>query len=126
MATKWRKLVWNTAFNAVSVVAGMTTRQLVDSAELRPVLVGIMEETIAVAGAAGHRLDREDILERTFQFTATLDDVKTSMLQAFEKGRVLELEALNGVVVRKGKELGVPTPVNATVYGLVRALAGKG
>jgi len=125
METKWRKLVWNAAFNAVSVLTGMRTRAMAESEELRPVLTGIMEEVVAVANAGGHHLDRGDILGKTFELTRKLENVKTSMLQDFEKGKKLELAALNGVVVKKGRELGVPTPVNETVCALVRVLEKK-
>ncbi len=122
MVTKWRKLVWNTAFNAVSVLTRMKTRAMAESVALRPVLINLMEEVIAVARAEGHSLDREVILSKTFELTRSLDDVETSMLQDFEKGRKLEIEGLNGVVVQKGKERGVPTPVNEMVVGLLRGL----
>ena len=125
METKWRKLVWNAAFNAVSVLTKMKTRSMAKSKELRPVLTGIMEEVVAVANAEGYHLENDDILGKTFDLTSKLEDVKTSMLQDFEKGKRLEIEALNGVVVQKGEEHGVPTPVNEVVCGLVKALEKK-
>ena len=125
MTTKWRKLVWNAAYNPVSVVTGLKTRAMAKSAELRPVLTHIMEEVMAVAAAEGCHLDKEEILGTTFQFTASLDNVKTSMLQDFEKGKPLETEGITGVVVRKGREHGVPTPVNETIYKLVKVLEMK-
>ena len=36
------------------------------------------------------------------------------------KGRSTEVDFLNGVVVRKGKEVGVPTPINEQVVGLTK------
>ncbi len=38
-----------------------------------------------------------------------------------ELGRPLELEALNGAVVRIGRQVGVPTPVNRVLYSLLLA-----
>ena len=39
-------------------------------------------------------------------------------------GRRLELETLNGTVVRLGRECGVPTPLNFAIYAGLRPYAG--
>jgi 2-dehydropantoate 2-reductase len=41
-----------------------------------------------------------------------------------ERGRRLELEWLNGEVVRLGLEHGVPTPENAAVFEALKPFAG--
>ena len=46
-------------------------------------------------------------------------DLKASMQIDMELGRPLELDALTGAVVRLGKETGVPTPVNDTLYAVL-------
>jgi 2-dehydropantoate 2-reductase len=45
---------------------------------------------------------------------------KGSMLVDLEHGRRLELESLNGTVVRLGRELGVPTPLNFAVCAALK------
>jgi ketopantoate reductase len=35
----------------------------------------------------------------------------------------MEIDALVGVVVRKGREYGVPTPFSESMYGLLEAIA---
>jgi len=47
-----------------------------------------------------------------------------SMLQDLKMGRRLELESLNGTVVRLGQELGIPTPLNFAIYAALKAYAG--
>ena len=42
----------------------------------------------------------------------------TMILQDHLKGRRTEIEYTNGLVVRKGKEAGVPTPVNEIVLAI--------
>jgi 2-dehydropantoate 2-reductase len=42
------------------------------------------------------------------------------MLQDLEKGRRTEIDAINGSIVREGKRLGVPTPVNEVMVALVK------
>ncbi len=47
-------------------------------------------------------------------------NIKSSQLDDIEAGRRLELEDLNGAVVRIGKDLGIPTPLNFAVYAALK------
>ena len=51
--------------------------------------------------------------------------MKASMQTDLENGRPLELEALNGAVVRLGRASDVPTPANEAIYGLLKPHAGR-
>ena len=47
-------------------------------------------------------------------------------LRRFERGRKTEIDFLNGYIVKKGREVGVPTPVNESVVEMVKEVeAGK-
>jgi 2-dehydropantoate 2-reductase len=59
----------------------------------------------------------EDHFRRMFE---AYPQVKTSMLQDVEKGRPTEIDYMNGYVVRKGRELGIPTPLSAEMVRLVK------
>jgi 2-dehydropantoate 2-reductase len=48
---------------------------------------------------------------------------KTSMSLDFERGRRVELEMLTGAVVRRGHELGVPTPGFDVLYAVLKVRA---
>ena len=50
---------------------------------------------------------------------------KTSMLQDYEAGRPMELEAVVGAVVELGERLGVPMPATKTVYACTKLLDEK-
>jgi 2-dehydropantoate 2-reductase len=53
-------------------------------------------------------------------------DVKASTLQSLERGQLSEIDYLNGYIARKGKELGIPTPINSTITNIVKEIeAGK-
>jgi len=47
---------------------------------------------------------------------------KTSMLQDYEAGRPMELEAVVGAVIELGERLGVATPATRAVYACARML----
>ncbi|HYF79958.1 MAG TPA: ketopantoate reductase C-terminal domain-containing protein, partial [Symbiobacteriaceae bacterium] len=48
---------------------------------------------------------------------------RSSMLQDVERGRRTEVDAINGAVAERGRDLGVPTPINETLADLVRSLS---
>ncbi len=62
-------------------------------------------------------------MERSLQFIrGHIPDFQNSMHADFENGRPTELEALNGAVVRVGRETGVPTPVHEFIYSVLLPL----
>jgi len=121
MKRKWGKLTWNAVFNPVSVLTDQSSYVLKSSPGMRALLHGIIMEVILVAHSEGIVLDFESITRKMFDLPRAVEGTKTSMLQDFEKGKPLELEALNGVVVRKGRGHGIPTPLNEAIMGLVKA-----
>ena len=120
MMRKWGKLVWNATFNPISVLTGRSSHNLKGDMRMRELLHGIIHEVIAVAGSEGYELEFERIVEKMFDMDRAVQGTKTSMLQDFEKGKPLEIEELNGAVVRIGRRNGIPTPINTTIVGLVR------
>jgi 2-dehydropantoate 2-reductase len=46
--------------------------------------------------------------------------MRSSMMVDITSGRPLELEALAGAVVRRGRDAGILTPVMATLYGILK------
>jgi 2-dehydropantoate 2-reductase len=50
---------------------------------------------------------------------------RSSMLQDLESGRRTEIDALNGYIVRRGAALGLPTPRNLVLTGLVHAIESR-
>ena len=67
------------------------------------------------------RLDVGDPIEHVRRLGGKIAGAKPSMLLDFEAGRRCEIDAINGSIPRLGGQLGVPTPVNDTVVGLVRS-----
>ena len=78
------------------------------------------EEVAAVARAAGVRLPDLDVMGMGLKLAGSLGPATSSTAQDIERGRPTEIDSLNGFVARRGAELGVPTPVNRTLWALVR------
>jgi 2-dehydropantoate 2-reductase len=118
----WGKLMWNAAHNAVTAITHTTAAAAAGLPATADVLRAAMHEVVAVARAQGILLDPARV-ETTLTFSREhLHTLRTSMLQDLERGRRLEYDAINGAVVRFGEAVGVPTPVNRTLHGLLAAL----
>lgn len=115
----WSKLAWNAAFNAISALTRTTIQEILESPYLQDLSRQAIYEVAAVAKAQGISLKNED-LEKGLKLPPHGGDFKTSMLQDLEAGKALELEELNGVVINKGRALGIPTPYNFTLYALLK------
>jgi len=119
------KTLW-TKFLFIATVAGVTSMSRETMAELAPrpewrrVILGCMGEIEAVARASGIDLD-PGIVERTMNYIeANLVQMHASMHADIMAGRPLEVEALNGAAVRAGRAAGVPTPINDTIYAMLK------
>jgi 2-dehydropantoate 2-reductase len=119
----WEKLVANCAINPLTALAGVPNGALLDDAGLRATLLAAAAEVGAVAAARGIPLgDPGTIALRVAEATAAN---RSSMLQDLERGATSEIDALNGAVVALGGRLGVPTPVNLSLWRRVREREGR-
>ncbi len=122
---RWYKLLWNLPFNSVSVLAGqVTTRQMVDGNGLEGVCAQLMREVLAVANADGVPLPAK-AAEENMQYTREFPAYKTSMLQDFEAGRPLEVEAILGNAVRIAERHKIAVPYMNCCYQLLKSVAGS-
>lgn len=119
-SAKWRKLVWNAAFNPLTALTGRRVLDLIEDDDSRTLALDAMKEAIAVAKGLGHKVD-DGILERAVARDPNWAHSKTSMLQDIERGRPTEVDALCGAVVRAGERAGVPTPIHSALLRLVSA-----
>ena len=109
----------------ISTMAGMTSAarspmsQLLQHREAQEMILAAMREVEAVARARGVKL-APDVVDSTMSYMETsAKDLHASMHTDLELGRPLELDALNGAIVRIGQQVGVPTPVNSLLYAIL-------
>jgi 2-dehydropantoate 2-reductase len=120
----WKKLVWNAAFNSVSAVTRSNLQEIMECEETRELVRLIMTEVLNIARGIGHDLD-EGIIEEYLVLPERSREVRTSTLQDLLKHKHLEIDAINGVVVKIGKKLGIPTPYNNSLYALLKLINNK-
>jgi 2-dehydropantoate 2-reductase len=120
----WWKFMINVGINQASAAMRAPYGTFQTRAEARDLMEALMREVIALAGPAGVNLGEPDIVD-WYRVLPTLSPTgKTSMLQDVEAGRKTEVEIFGGTVVALGERYGVPTPVNRTLFQIVRVLEG--
>lgn len=117
--TLWSKLVINCAFNALSAVAGIAYGPMLEVQGTRDVVASAVQEAIAVARASGVAIP-DDIVAHIMNIPANMPNQKSSTAQDLARAKPSEIDFLNGHVVRKGAELGIPTPTNQALQVMVK------
>ncbi|HJT14671.1 MAG TPA: 2-dehydropantoate 2-reductase [Dongiaceae bacterium] len=123
----WVKLWGNVAFNPISALTGATLKAICEDAGTRAVARIIMNEAEAVANKLGVTMPID--VESRIDGAASVGEHKTSMLQDFERGRPIELDAIVGAVAELGDIVEVETPMVDAIHALTRrkaAAAGIG
>jgi 2-dehydropantoate 2-reductase len=117
----WEKLIMNVAFSGTACVTGMTIGQIMANPNAWSVAKGCAEEAIAVARAAGIRLDVGDPIEHIRKLGGKIPNARPSMLLDYNARRHGEVDAINGSIPREAAKYGISTPVNNTVVAIVKA-----
>ena len=121
-ADLWTKLIQNSAGNAVSTLGNSTFGRAAHHSLAREVMREVVSEGLAVAQAAGVRGLNSSLADDSLKLAEKLANSTSSTAQDIARSRHTEIDSLNGYLVRRGHELGVATPVNQTLYALVKLL----
>ena len=81
--------------------------------------------TVAVARAKGVKLSYADPLAHVKEVCGFTVGNQCSMLLDVLNNRPTEIDLINGAVVREGKKVGVPTPVNEVIVNIVKVKERK-
>ncbi|MFX0181630.1 MAG: ketopantoate reductase family protein [Candidatus Hodarchaeota archaeon] len=138
----YNKLGINAAINGIGAISGLTLGQMADNSQIRLSFMNISTETITIANELGIKIKKiGDFHPQDIMFTGSdsptdlkkkhqiiqkifgpYKDVKASTLQSLERGQLSEIDYLNGYIAKKGKELGIPTPINSTITQIVKEI----
>lgn len=119
----WDKLLINVATGAVCGVTKLPYGDFYQHPELLETAKRAVQEGMDVARAEGIMLSRHDphdVLEAAHENLPY--SFKPSILQSLEKKRRTEIDVINGAVVKYGKKLEVPTPINDTLVACVKGI----
>ncbi len=140
---RWSKLCVNGMHNGVSAASGLSGNAMRQDERIRRVIVKLGGEAVRIGQALGYRLediagqDADTLARASEGERGALDEVESLMLalrnsqqrseqqrpsmgQDMEKGRRTEIEFINGVIVEKGREVGLPAPTHEKLIAAVR------
>ncbi|MEH6944841.1 ketopantoate reductase family protein [Bacillus sp. JJ722] len=124
LKVKWQKLLWNVSFNPLSATTETRVGEILSDEGLLKTAKSMCKEAIAVAEKLGISIDNY-IYEGIFKNSHLSGQHNTSMLQDKLNQKPMEIESICGYIVKKGKELNIPTPVIETVYHLLKFQESK-
>ena len=136
MGIRWTKLLMNATFSGMSAALGCSFRDLLADEKAMTCIAHIADETIKVCHGKGYRMVEMQGADMEFLELGSKADIagkmdfyrkvwgrhnnKASMLQDLEKGNNTEIDHINGVVCRSGRECGIATPFNDKVVEIVK------
>ena len=111
----WTKLIGNLAFNPLSVITGETLDVLLSKKENKDIAYAAMKEASLIMDKLQIPLNIS--IDQRIDGAAKVGSHKTSMLQDYERGKELELDALVVAVKEIGDLLSIKTPfINKILY----------
>jgi 2-dehydropantoate 2-reductase len=123
----WGKLAVNAGINPLTALLRVPNGALLANPDARAVMGEAAREAAAVALARGVRLPYLDPVAQVEAVAERTASNHSSMLQDMVRGAPTEIDAINGAVTAAGDAVGAPTPVNRTLWRLVRAaVANRG
>lgn len=112
---RWRKCLWNTPFNPLSVIAnGADTKTILDTEGGEELVRAMIREVMDVAAAEGYPMD-EALIDKNIEGTRRMPAYKNSMALDYLSDRPIEREAVLGNVVAIADRHGIPVPQLNTV-----------
>jgi 2-dehydropantoate 2-reductase len=119
----WKKFAYLSGSAAMCAASNSAYGEMRAIPETRDIIKRAVAEVLDVGRARGAPI-MEDSLEWAMN---SLDKFPAqglaSLAKDFQEGRPVELEGLTGTVVRLGREAGVPTPINDTLYAVLKPWA---
>lgn len=122
----WEKVIYLCTLSGLTTITQLPIGPLREDPETWSTLTNLVQELVLIGRTDGVNLvpNQEDVTLERFQ---TLHEgMRSSMLRDRERGRRLEVEAIQGSMVRRSRRYALFTPVLDTVYSLLRPLAGGG
>jgi 2-dehydropantoate 2-reductase len=115
----WAKFTFISAASSFGSLTRLPMARYRDVPETRELVIRLMREVEALGRSQGTHLD-SDVVEKALAFMDHAGpQIKASMQLDVESGHRTEIESMIGVIGRKGRESGIPTPVADMLYALL-------
>jgi 2-dehydropantoate 2-reductase len=117
----WGKLTISCGINALTALLRIPNGELLAHSGVRELMIKAATECASVAEKKDIQLPFSDPAARVREVAEKTALNLSSMLQDVLRGARTECDAINGAIAAEGERLGVPTPVNNTLWRLVQA-----
>ena len=122
----WGKLAVNAGINPLTGLLQVPNGYLATNAVARSLMNKAAKETEAVALAQNVILPYADAAEEALRVAQATATNRSSMAQDLARGAPTEIDSICGAIVRIGRELRIPTPVNQALLQLIKIQIDQG
>jgi 2-dehydropantoate 2-reductase len=121
---QYSKLFVNSVINPITA---LTRREngIVLSYVLKNTVQGLVREAVNVAAREGIKRDEKDVMEMVYSVAEKTSGNTSSMLQDVLKGRMTEIDSINGYIIRLAKKHKIEVSVNEALCELVKSATGE-
>lgn len=119
-AMQWEKLICNVAYSAPCTLSGLTVGQVMTDPVISRISIDAATEAWGVARARNIAISVQDPSEHVRAFGARIPNAKPSVMLDHERGRVSEIDYINGAIEKEAAKCGLRAPVNSTLTALVK------
>ena len=121
----WLKFLVNCSFNAISGIGQISYGEMVKSPAIVKLIEGVTKEFLAIASLEDVNITLAEALAANESIAKTMITQVSSTAQDLAKGKMTEIDFLNGHIVMLGKRYGITTPYNESVYALVKMMESQ-
>jgi 2-dehydropantoate 2-reductase len=118
----WYKFLVNCCYNGISAIGQIQYGDMVAVESVRDLIDELGREVVAIARHEGIAMSDKDAKYVIDQIPKTMPTQKSSTGQDIARRKPTEIDYLNGLIVRKGKQYGIPAPANQAIYALVKMI----
>lgn len=118
----WSKFLVNCCYNGISAIGQIQYGKMAAQAEVRALIEQITKEFLAIALKEGVDISPSQAASLNYQIAASMSGQRSSTAQDLSRKKPTEIDYLNGLIVKKGKDYGIETPANQSVYALVKMM----
>lgn len=118
----WFKFLVNCSYNAISAIGQIEYGKMVSVHAVKTLIDTLADEVLAIAHHEKIFITKDEATSANNMIASTMVAQLSSTAQDIARKKSTEIDFLNGLVVRKGKAYGIPTPANQSVYALVKMI----
>ncbi len=141
MGHLFSKLIINSCITSLGAITGLLLGEMMCRKKARKLFIEVIREAVELAHLLqvkiedyGKRLNYYDFIDDSKSFAILRRHIKlrlmglkyrrlkSSSLQSLERGKLTEIDYLNGYISSNGREYGVPTPVNEAIVKMIHEI----